>query len=114
LIYLVVKISKKGLLMGEQIAEIKTVILPELFRHPDAIGHYGRTNVSHEAMTELGHLMDQSPVSRLATEIAEIVAKLSDANPRRLFKSSTWLEFKTGFAILDENVELMFKPVLLM
>lgn len=85
--------------MSEQIAEIKVRVLPELFRNPGGIGEYGRTNVDKDAMAELGDLMEGSPVSRLAAAIAEIVAKLSDADPQKIAKAPTWLERFLGRSV---------------
>lgn len=85
--------------MSELIAELKAATLPELFRDPDSIGQYGRTEDGKEAMSELGDLMEGSPVSRLAAKLAEIVEKLADADPQRIAKPPTWLERFTGKSV---------------
>lgn len=82
-----------------EVTQIKSTILPELFRNPGGIGEYGRSPFDQKAMAELGDLMEGSPVSRLAASISEIVARLSDADPRKIAKTPTWLERFLGRSV---------------
>jgi len=74
------------------VEELKTSVLPALFESPAAIGDYGRSATASGTMNELGDLMEGSPVSRLAGCIGEIVAKLADADPKKIAKQPSWLD----------------------
>lgn len=82
--------------MSVQVSEIKSEVLPALFRNPTTIGEYGRTAKGKDGMNELSELMEGSPVGRLANALIEITAKLADADPRKIAKTPTWLERFTG------------------
>ena len=82
--------------LSARVAELKTAVIPQLFTKPETIGEYGRSADTSEVMAELDKLMGRSPVTRLAEAIANIVAKLSDADPEKIAKAPTWLEKFTG------------------
>lgn len=91
--------------MTTAVTRIKADILPEVFRNPANIGEYGRLSNPDDgsgqqsAMSELGDLMEGSPVSRLAMSITALVDKLSDADPQKIAKPPTWIEKFTGRAV---------------
>ena len=68
--------------MTELVAQLKADVLPALFKKPAAIGEYGSSPDAQAAMDELGDLMEGAPVTRLATRIGEIVAKLASEGLR--------------------------------
>ena len=81
------------------IADLKSRVLPALFLNPSELGQYGRTSGSAKSMAELGDLLENSPLSRLASSIAAIVGGLTDADPKKLAKKPTWLERVTGQSV---------------
>ena len=83
--------------MSAQIERLKTEILPVLFvERSAAIGEYGASDSGHSAMSQLGDLLEGAPVTRLATKIQEIVARLVDADPKKIAASPSWLSRLTG------------------
>lgn len=80
--------------------DVKATEVPKVFGDTSLIGSYGSTEAGSKAMTAYSDLMEGSPVTRLAEKIGEIVAKLADADPRRVAKKPTWVERFTG-----QNVE---------
>lgn len=67
-----------------EIEELKKVVLPALFARPNDIGEYGATQSNVEALHTISNLMESGAVGEaLASHISEIVAKLTDADPRR-------------------------------
>lgn len=76
--------------MSAVIARLKLDVLPSLFvDRPAAIGEYGASDSGHAAMCRLGNLLEGASVTRLATKIQEIVARLVEADPMLAHWSST-------------------------
>ena len=73
--------------------------IPALFRNPLTIAEYGSAQKDEKAVQELDDLMRRGPVPKLAAAIAVIVAKLAEADPRRIAKAPTWYGGLTGRAI---------------
>ncbi|MCD5327971.1 protein KlaA [Chromobacterium piscinae] len=67
---------------------------------PGFFSQFGASEESAGAsLDELSNLLEQSPVTMLATKMAEIVAKLSDADPRNISRKPNWLERLTGKSV---------------
>ncbi|KGR62619.1 protein KlaA [Xanthomonas vasicola] len=78
------------------IAELKGEILPALFRSPATIGQYGAGMSGADSLNQLSNLMEGGAVTELAEKIGLIVAKLTDADPRRIAEKPTWFEKLLG------------------
>lgn len=73
--------------------------IPALFRNPVTIAEYGSLQTDETAVKELDALMQGGPVPALAAQIAVIVVKLAQADPRKVSKAPTWFGGITGQAI---------------
>lgn len=94
----------KGSEVTEFVERLKATVLPDLFRDPATIGEYGRLGVDaggspRDALSQLSDLMEGSPVSRLAGQIGDLVAKLTDADPQKIAKPASWLQRLTGQSV---------------
>jgi len=79
-----------------KIEHLKEEVLPTLFRNPADIGKYGVTRSDADALHAFSNLMETGAVSALAVKIGEIVTTLSDADPQRIAKKTTWYERLIG------------------
>lgn len=82
-------------------ADLTQEVIPALFRNPLRIAEYGSAQKDDEAVKALDEKMQRNPVAHLAEAISTIVAKLADADPRKIAKPPTWFASLTG-----ENVEI--------
>lgn len=80
----------------ETVVQLKSELLPDLFRNPATLGEYGPGDSNTAAMNELSNLMESGAVGALAGKIGEIVAKLGDADPQRIAQKPTWFERVLG------------------
>jgi uncharacterized protein YaaN involved in tellurite resistance len=94
-------------------AGVESVDFTMLFTDSEAIGRYGRSAIGQDAMAEFSNLMEGSPVSRLASSLAEIIAKLSDADPKKITEKPSWfarirgsaLEAKVRYHVARDDLE---------
>lgn len=82
-----------------QVEELKQKVLPALFAAPEAISEYGRIGSESRAQAQLARLLEGEPITRLASGIGVIVAKLTDADPRKLAAKPGFLKRFTGQAV---------------
>lgn len=78
------------------IAQLKTVVLPQLFLEPTLIGEYCPAQSNAAALKNYSDLVEAGSASALARNIGEIVSKLADADPQRIAGKSTWLDRMLG------------------
>ncbi|MDR8092959.1 toxic anion resistance protein [Burkholderia gladioli] len=81
------------------VEELKTTVLPALFASTGDLSSYGAASSGADSLTKISDLMESGAVSALAAKIQEIVAKLADADPRRIAKPATWFERITGMQV---------------
>ena len=77
-------------------ARLKGEVLPALFASPATIGEYGAGIDGADSLNELSNLMEHGAVAALADKISQIVAKLADADPRKIAEKPTWFEKMLG------------------
>lgn len=70
--------------------------MPALFASPATIGEYGAGIDGADSLNELSNLMEHGAVAALADKISQIVAKLADADPRKIAEKPTWFEKMLG------------------
>lgn len=75
---------------------IKDSVLPELFCHPGRIGEYATADDNAQALDQFSNLMEDGAVAKLADTIGEIVAKLADADPKKVAREPSWIERMLG------------------
>ncbi|HGY1948805.1 TPA: toxic anion resistance protein [Escherichia coli] len=81
------------------IVQLKREVLPALFAAPASIGEYGAGLSGADSLNELSNLMETGAVSALAEKIGQIVAKLADADPRKIAEKPTWFQKVLGSEI---------------
>lgn len=83
-----------------EIAHVSSALAQIDLSKPGFISHFGASEQSAgSSLDELSNMLEQSPVTMLASKMGEIVAKLSDADPRQISQKPTWLERLTGKAL---------------
>ena len=82
--------------VSDRIEQLKCEVLPALFLDAAALGEYGAGLSGVDALHEFSNLMETGAVAGLASKIGEIVAKLADADPKRITKKATWLDQLLG------------------
>lgn len=84
-----------GLTITEE--ELKGSTIPALFANTNEIGTYGPANaITSVSLNQFSDLMETGAVSRLAKMIGEIVASLSEADPKVLARKPSWWENLVG------------------
>ncbi|QJT37109.1 protein KlaA (plasmid) [Aeromonas media] len=79
------------------IDELKGKTLPSLFENTNEIGSYGPSNsFTPVSLNQFSDLMETGAVSRLAKMIGDIVASLSEADPKVLARKPSWWENLIG------------------
>ncbi len=86
---------------------IKRDVLPALFIDPDRIGAYGQATAGADKdgvsridpMAELSALLEEAPVTRLASLLGDIVTKLAEADPKKLTKQPTRIQRFLGAGV---------------
>lgn len=82
--------------LAVRVAQIKAEVLPALFKNPKAIGEYGAADDNGQALDSFSDLIEKGSVAALASRIGSVVAKLADADPKRIAKKPSWFERVTG------------------
>ena len=90
-----VKTVTRSDLQGK-VAKIKAEVLPALFENPKALGEYGAADDNGQTLDNFSDLMEKGSVATLASRIGDVVAKLADADPKRIAQKPSWLERITG------------------
>lgn len=78
------------------VIELKSTVLPALFKNPTSIGEYGALGSDTNSITEFSNLMERGDVSKLASAIEAIVDKLADADPKTIARDPSWFQKLLG------------------
>ncbi|HEP8970264.1 TPA: toxic anion resistance protein [Pseudomonas aeruginosa] len=84
------------------IDHLKTQVLPKVFLHPASIGEYGNLATSGANMDQVSRLMENGAASALASKIAEVLSKMTDASPEQITKEPSWFAKFLGGAVEKE------------
>ena len=80
-------------------ADLTQEVIPELFRNPLTIAGYGSLQKDNQTAKALDEKLQTNPVGRLAESISAIVARLADADPKKLTAPPSWFGGITGQAL---------------
>lgn len=83
---------------------LKQHVLPQLFASPARLGEYGSGADSSAKINQLSDLMEGGAAAALASKIAEILRKMSDASPEQITRKPRWHE-----RLLGRDVEMQVR-----
>ncbi|EBM5962830.1 TPA: toxic anion resistance protein [Salmonella enterica subsp. enterica serovar 16:l,v:-] len=88
--------TEKETVQAPTVESLREIVLPALMTDANAIGQYGDSAISSDAMDRYSHLMEKSAVSALSESISRIVNALADADPRSIAKKPSWFAKFSG------------------
>ena len=77
--------------MQQEIENIKSTIVA-LFADAKSVSEFGVVKERSNSLNEVSDLMESSPVTALADQIRQVVAKLADADPHKISEKPSWLD----------------------
>lgn len=92
--------DESGLLSLEQ---IKREVLPGLFAKAERLATYGQSSSNAPVLVHTSSVLELNAVGKLSRHIAQIIAKMGDADPEKLAKKPSWLDQVLG-KDLEANV----------
>ena len=85
--------------MNTEVEHLKREVIPKLFQDSSLIGTYGRDEQSTLVINGHSDLLEHSPVAQLTEKLSQIMAKLSDADPKAVNDKPNWVQRFTGKAV---------------